>query len=87
MSRQILELLILHFDKIIWMLSDITGISINEKLAVEMLHQYRKEEGWLYSQATLMNVPWIFAYMTDYQNILLKKIKDPTLLQCYYQKV
>lgn len=81
LSRQILELLILHFDKIIWMLSDVTGISINEKLVIEMLHQYRKEEGWLYSQGTLMNIPWIFAYMTDYQNILFKKIKDPALLQ------
>lgn len=86
LSRQILELLILHFDKIIWMLSNVTGISINEKLAVEMLHQYRKEEGWLYSHATLMNVPWIFAYMTDHQDILFKKIKDPVLHQSITSK-
>lgn len=75
-SRQILELLIENFDKIIWMLSMVTGIKIDEKLALDMLRQYKQEEGWLYSKATLMNIPWIFAYMSDNQKFLFKKIND-----------
>ncbi|WP_148830229.1 hypothetical protein [Klebsiella pneumoniae] len=81
LSRQILEILIEHFDKVIWMLSTVTGIKIEEKLALDMLKQYKQEEGWLYSKATLMNIPWIFAYMSDNQKFLFKKINDLKLLQ------
>ena len=61
------------------MLRSVTGIKIDEKLALNMLKQYRHEEGWLYSKATLMNIPWIFAYMSDNQNFLFKKINDTDL--------
>lgn len=44
-----------------------------------MLVQYRREEGWLYSRATLMNIPWVCAYMTDNQGVLFKKFSDCTL--------
>lgn len=81
LSRQILEILIEHFDKVIWMLSTVTGIKIDEKLALDMLKQYKQEEGWLYSKATLMNIPWIFAYMSDNQKFLFKKINDFEMLQ------
>lgn len=76
LSHQILQLLIEHFDKVIWLLSKTIGIRIDEKLALSMLRQYSREEGWLYSRATLMNIPWIFAYMADWQDILYKKVED-----------
>jgi hypothetical protein len=79
LSRQILQLLIEHFDKVIWLLSKTIGIKIDEKLALSMLRQYSREEGWLYSRATLMNIPWIFAYMADWQDILYKKIEDQAI--------
>lgn len=81
LSRQMLEILIEHFDKVIWMLSAATGIKIDEKLALDMLKQYKQEEGWLYAKATLMNIPWVFAYMSDNQKFLFKKINDFEMLQ------
>lgn len=81
LSHQILRLLIEHFDKVIWLLSKSTGIRIDEKLALSMLRQYSREEGWLYSRATLMNIPWVFAYMADWQDILYKKIEDKEIVQ------
>ncbi|MBU9819890.1 hypothetical protein J1782_08320 [Rahnella sp. BCC 1045] len=79
LSQQILSLLVMHFDKVIWLLSHSTGVNIDEALAKSMLLQYRREEGWLYSRATLMNIPWVFAYMTDNQGILFKKMRDVKL--------
>ncbi|APV87151.1 hypothetical protein [Salmonella enterica] len=79
LTQQILSILVTHFDKVVWLLSQSTGISIDEKLARKMLEQYRREDGWLYSRATLMNIPWAFAYMTDNQDILFKKFGDITL--------
>ncbi|WP_372773602.1 hypothetical protein [Pantoea sp. WEP] len=81
LSRQILQLLIEHFDKVIWLLSKTIGIRIDEKLAVSMLRQYAREEGWLYSRATLMNIPWIFAYMADWQDIFYKKMENKEMAE------
>ncbi|MBA0211920.1 hypothetical protein [Pectobacterium brasiliense] len=74
LTQQILSILINHFDKIVWLLSRATGIKIDEGLAKSMLQQYRREEGWLYARTTLMNIPWVFLYMTDFQAILYKKV-------------
>lgn len=79
LTQQILSLLVNHFDKVIWLLSKTTGIRIDHKLARNMLLQYRCEKGWLYARATLMNIPWGFAYMTDNQDILFKKFLDNKL--------
>lgn len=79
LTQQILSLLVNHFDKVIWLLSKTTGIRIDHKLARNMLLQYRCEKGWLYARATLMNIPWGLAYMTDNQDILFKKFLDNKL--------
>ncbi|MCA6968412.1 hypothetical protein LF935_02085 [Pectobacterium carotovorum] len=75
LTQQILSILVYHFDKVVWLLSKSTGVKIDEKLAKSMLQQYRREEGWLYARATLMNIPWAFAYMSDFQAILFKRIE------------
>lgn len=79
LTQQILSVLVTNFDKVVWLLSQSTGIKIDEKLSRNMLVQYRREEGWLYSRATLMKVPWVFAYMFDNQGVLYKKFSDNSL--------
>ncbi|RJL51852.1 hypothetical protein [Pectobacterium carotovorum] len=80
LTQQILSILVNHFDKVVWLLGKSTGVKIDEELAKRMLQQYRREEGWLYARATLMNIPWAFAYMSDFQAILFKRI-DKTLAE------
>lgn len=79
-TEQLLATLITHFDKVVYLLGKNIGImSMKPKLVESMLRQYRREEGWLYARATLMNVPWTFAYMTDYQKILYQTRLTPAL--------
>ena len=49
-----------QFDRVIYLLKRQTGIRIGENLAREMLKTYVKNEGWLFKEATLNNIPWIF---------------------------
>ncbi|HIE1059999.1 TPA: hypothetical protein ACXJQO_001465 [Serratia marcescens] len=77
--EQILSLLINHFDKVAYFISKDSGVSINERIARNMLLKFRDEEGWLYARATLMNAPWAFLYMTDNQDIMYTKILDKSL--------
>lgn len=77
---KILELLISQFDRVIYLLRKQTGIAISRNLAEKMLRTYRNEQGYLYTGATLINVPWIFAYMADSQSLYHQLIADNTQL-------
>ena len=63
--KKILELLIDQFDRVIFAIEECTGLKLSENFIISMLERYRGERGYLYTGATLMNVPWIFAYMSD----------------------
>lgn len=63
--KKILELLIDQFDRVIFVLEKCTGLKFSENLIISMLERYRDQKGYMYTGATLMNVPWIFAYMSD----------------------
>lgn len=76
LPRKILQTVVDHFDRIIHILRDDTGIRISNNLARQMLETYMAEEGYLYVGATLRNVPWIFAFMSDAQSIFGQRIKD-----------
>jgi hypothetical protein len=65
-----------QFDRIIYILAKDTGIQISYKLARSMIETYMGEEGYLYTGATLRNVPWVFAYMSDAQSIFGQRIVD-----------
>lgn len=39
-----------------------------------MLQRYKGERGYLYTGATLRNVPWIFAYMSDATRLFGQKV-------------
>ncbi|MGE4529885.1 MAG: hypothetical protein AB7C98_01005 [Acidithiobacillus sp.] len=73
---KILHLLITQFDRVMYVMHKQTGIWFSRKKARQMLEQYRSERGYLYSGATLMNVPWMFAYMADSQSLFGQKIGD-----------
>jgi len=68
--RKILETLIDQFDHVVCLLQKETGIQFSPGLLYQMLETYRSAEGYLYYGATLQNVPWIFAYMSNSKSIV-----------------
>ncbi len=48
-----------EFDIIIKIMRQKTDLEISRNLARKMLENYMLDEGWLYRQATLNNLPWI----------------------------
>ena len=81
-ARKILACLIEKFDHVITIFQQETGISPDPKLLDHMLDTYRRERGYLYMGATMLNVPWIFAYMTDSQSLVFQHVKDnPELVE------
>ena len=41
-----------------------------------MLDTYRRERGYLYTGATILNMPWVFAYMSDSQPLEYQHVQD-----------
>lgn len=74
LPRKILQILVEQFDRVIYVIEKDTGVRISPNLARKMLRTYMGEEGYLYTGATLRNIPWIFAYMSDAQSIFGQKI-------------
>jgi hypothetical protein len=68
--RKILETLIGQFDRVTFLLQKETGIQFSSELLKQMLETYRSADGYLYYGATLQNVPWIFAYMSNSKSIV-----------------
>ncbi|MDR3038020.1 MAG: hypothetical protein LBV21_01835 [Candidatus Adiutrix sp.] len=62
-ANQFLTLLKKQFDRVIYLLSRDTGVSISFKLASQLLEQYLRDKGYLYPWTTLGNLPWIFGHM------------------------
>ncbi|MCR1000621.1 hypothetical protein [Serratia rubidaea] len=85
-AEQILTLLIRHFDKVAYFIGKDTGITVSERIAGNMLRQFRDEEGWLYARATLMNAPWAFLYMTDNQDVMYTKVLDPSIAKIFCER-
>ncbi len=42
-----------------------TNVKLSQRALRGMLERYKGERGYMYTGATLRNVPWIFAYMSD----------------------
>lgn len=85
---KILDLLITQFDRVLYLVRKETGITFSRKLVKNMLVKYRAEEGYLYTGATLMNVPWIFAYMADSHSLFNQRVDaNEELTQAILEKV
>ncbi len=81
MAKAILSLLHDQFDRVIEILSKSIDICISEGLAESMLKNYLQAEGYLYSGATLMNLPWFFGYVVNAQSLFGRNIVEGSELQ------
>ena len=79
-ARKILQLLIDHFDHVVYVLGIQTRIWLTRKRLEDMLDTYRQMKGFMYMGATLINVPWIFAYMSNSFPLFYQKISDNPML-------
>ena len=87
-ARKILQLLIDQFDRVVYLLGKQTGIWLTRKRLEDMLDTYRQMKGFMYMGATLINVPWIFAYMSNSFPLFYQKISDnPALAQAVSRSV
>jgi len=69
LANEIKDMLNNHLDQVIEILRECTGIGFGKKLVTSMLEEYWAEEGHFYVGATLENIPWIFAYMSNNQKL------------------
>ncbi|MGP4957824.1 hypothetical protein [Pseudomonas helleri] len=72
--RKIIKLLIEQFDRVVYILEKQTQVVLSPKALRGMLERYKGEQGYLYTGATLRNVPWIFAYMSDATPLFAQKV-------------
>lgn len=74
LPQKILNLLVENFDTVIYVIEQSVGIKVSDALARRMLEGYRDEQGHLYKAATLLNIPWVFAYMSKAKSLARQRI-------------
>jgi hypothetical protein len=74
LPRKIIKLMIEQFDRVVYILEKQTQVVLSPRALRGMLERYRGEQGYLYTGATLRNVPWIFAYMSDATPLFAQKV-------------
>lgn len=79
-GRSVLQLLRQQFDRVICILTSITGIRISDNLARKMLNAFLGMRGHLYIGTTLCNLPWMFGYMANSHSLFGQIVKDDTPL-------
>lgn len=72
--RKILMLLIEQFDRVAYIIEKQTNVALSAATLRGMLDRYKGERGYMYTGATLRNVPWIFAYMSDATDLFGQKV-------------
>lgn len=76
LPTRILEVLLNHFDRVIYTLEQDTGVRISPNLARAMLCSYLDGKGYLYVGATIQNIPWTFAYMANAHSLYRQTIHN-----------
>ena len=71
---EILQLVRSQFDRIVHIIERDTGLRLSRPLARKMLATYLAERGHLYVGASLRNVPWMLAYLSDSQGLFGQRI-------------
>ena len=79
LPAEILSVLRKDFDRVALVIQKAIGIKITVNLAERMLINYLAEEGFRYKHASLVNIPWIFAYMSDSQSLFGRVVQDENL--------
>lgn len=72
--RKILMLLIEQFDRVAYIIEKQTKVELSSAALKGMLERYKGERGYMYTGATLRNVPWIFAYLSDATDLFAQKV-------------
>jgi hypothetical protein len=86
-GQKILGMLRDHFDRVILVLQKSIGIVISKNLAENMLADYLAEDGHLYKYASLLNVPWMLAYMATSKSLVGRIILDEEMRKAILAKV
>lgn len=68
-SRELIDLAIAEFDRIVLILRDDFGFPFSDAFAGRMLNQWLDSEGYLYTGAHLRNLPWMIAYFGPAQSL------------------
>jgi hypothetical protein len=66
--------MIQQFDRVIYIIEKQTQVLFSSNALKGMLERYKGERGYMYTGATLRNVPWIFAYMSDATDLFAQRI-------------
>jgi hypothetical protein len=64
-ARQLIEMAIMEFDRIVTVLRHDLGFKFSDKFAERMLRQWFDNRGYLYAGAHLRNLPWMIVYMAN----------------------
>ena len=86
-EKMILELLVNNFDQVAFHFEEYTGIRMTDNLAEAMLKEYAGGKGFMYRGANILNVPWIFAFMSNSQNLWGRAVTDEELQKILLEKV
>lgn len=78
-SMEIKERLIENFDRVVYFIKQSLGLRIPDWTLQKMLGNYLNTRGWLYSGASLINIPWIFLYQSRAQNMLTMGILNESI--------
>lgn len=74
--KKILTLLIEQFDRVAYIIEKQTKIELSSTVLKGMLERYKGERGYMYTGATLRNIPWIFAYLSDATDLFAQRVID-----------
>jgi hypothetical protein len=80
-SRAILRLLRDEFDRVVYILSQDTGIDFSDNLLREMLRTFIAAKGFLYPWATNGNLPWMFGYMAHSKPLFGQRLVETCTLR------
>lgn len=72
--RKILTLLIEQFDRVAYIIEKQINVALSAATLRGMLERYKGERGYMYTGATLRNIPWIFAYMSDATDLFGQRV-------------
>lgn len=79
-NKEILNLAHDYFDKCIYILSKITGLSISDKLAEEIAYDYKCHPGYMTYDITKQNIPYIMGICMTGKNLMNRVIEEDSPL-------
>ena len=80
LSREVDHLVRTELDRVLYILSQDTGIIFSDSLITDMLKSYRSAQGFTYASAYKGNLPWAFADVLTSQSLYGREIKADSKL-------